>query len=196
MKYCIRQDRPLTGLAGGDQFHGGCEIYGVHHDCVGCPNLMDMGDGSYSATTVADNTMVQEDRPKTPAEKIHAAVQKLRQGLPWGACAAQLSLEANCKDEAYSEVLSIVDAILELAPSVEKYEYPGILVKDSIEVTSRMAYIKDEMKPIAEFLLNYAYWDLHKDIWGQPTVVVPVFRVLDAIAQEGKPYCGIDEHAL
>lgn len=189
MKYCIRQDRPLTGLAGGDQFLGGCEIYGVHHDCVGCPNLVEMGDGSYAAITVADNTMVQEEKPKTPAEKIHAAVEKLRQALPFGACSGMLSMEANCKDEAYKEVLAIVDAVLALPVSGEKYENPGTPVKDAIEVTSRMAYIKDGQKPIAEFLLDYAYWDLHKDTWSQPTVVVPVFRVLDAIEQEGKPYC-------
>ena len=189
MKYCIRKDRPLTGLAGGYQFLVGCEIYGVHHDCVGCPNLVEMGDGSYAETTVADNTMVQEEKPKTPAEKIHAAVEKLRQGLPWGACAAQLEAKAYIKDEAYKEVLAIVDTVLALPVSGEKYERPGTAVKDAIEVTSRMAYIKDEQKPIANFLLDYAYWDLHKDSWSQPTVVVPVFRVLDAIAQEGKPYC-------
>jgi len=83
MKYCIRQDRPLTGLAGGDQFLGGCEIYGVHHDCVGCPNLVEMGYRSYSATTVADNTMVQEEKPiEGLEEEIYNYANTIAEGTP------------------------------------------------------------------------------------------------------------------
>lgn len=52
MKYCIYWDRPAGwGLAsGGPEILSGCEIFGVHHDCEKCPNLMEMGDQtSYSA---------------------------------------------------------------------------------------------------------------------------------------------------
>ena len=71
----------------------------------------------------------------------------------------------------------------------EEFEEPNININDAIEVSSRMKYIDDELKPIAEFILEYASWNLHKDEWGSPTLEVPVFRVLDALAQKGKPYC-------
>ena len=52
-----------------------------------------------------------------------------------------------------------------------------------------MQYIDNDIKPIAEFIMDYANWDLHKDEWNQPTLTVPLFRVLDALIQKGKPYC-------
>jgi len=43
-KYCLRLDQPLGEIL------LGCTIYGVHHDCEGCPNLTEMGDeNAYSA---------------------------------------------------------------------------------------------------------------------------------------------------
>lgn len=71
----------------------------------------------------------------------------------------------------------------------EEFERPNININDAVEVSSRMKYIDDELKPIAEFILEYASWNLHKDEWGSPTLEVPVFRVLDALAQKGNPYC-------
>lgn len=71
----------------------------------------------------------------------------------------------------------------------EKFECPNIKLNDAIEVSSRMKYIDNDLKPIAEFILEYANWDLNKDEWNQPTLTVPVFRVLDALINKGKPYC-------
>lgn len=51
-----------------------------------------------------------------------------------------------------------------------------------------MKYIDDNLKPIAEFILEYANWDLNKDEWNQPTLTVPVFRVLDALITKGQNY--------
>ena len=47
-KYCIYWDRPAVGLAADDETFGGCTIFGVHHDCETCPNLIEMGDIAYS----------------------------------------------------------------------------------------------------------------------------------------------------
>lgn len=70
-----------------------------------------------------------------------------------------------------------------------KFECPNIKIEDAIEVSSRMKYIDEDLKPIAEFIMDYCSWNLHKDEWSQPTIEVPLFRVLDALVQRGKPYC-------
>ena len=73
--------------------------------------------------------------------------------------------------------------------SDRKFECPNIKTEDAIEVSSRMKYIDEDLKPIAEFIMDYCSWNLHKDEWSQPTIEVPLFRVLDALVQRGKPYC-------
>lgn len=72
---------------------------------------------------------------------------------------------------------------------VEKFERPNIKIKDTVEVSSRLPHIDKELLPIAEFIMDYCSWNLHKDEWNQPTLEVPLFRVLDALIQKGKPYC-------
>ena len=79
---------------------------------------------------------------------------------------------------------------LEVKKVEEKFERPNINVNDAEEVSSRMKYIDDDLKPIADFIMDYASWNLHKDEWGSPTLEVPLFRVLDALIQRGKDYCG------
>ena len=44
-------------------------------------------------------------------EKLRSEIYKLHLALPWGACASQLEMEANCKDEAYKEVIDIINRI-------------------------------------------------------------------------------------
>lgn len=68
------------------------------------------------------------------------------------------------------------------------FDAPQTPFNEVLEVTSRMQYISDDMKPIAEFIMDYANWDLRKEEWSQPTLTVPLFRVLDALIQRGKPY--------
>jgi hypothetical protein len=94
-----------------------------------------------------------------------------------------------------SDVLSEIERLekyinsLKVKKVEEKFERPNINANDAEEVTSRMRYIDDDLKPIADFIMDYASWNLHKDEWGSPTLEVPVFRVLDALMQRGKPYC-------
>lgn len=106
------------------------------------------------------------------------------------------------EEEAYSLSMDIRDnedriklknlqkslAWLEKQGESGTFDVPQTPIKDAVEVTSRMQYISDDMKPIAEFIMGYANWDLHKDEWNQPTLTVPLFRVLDALIQRGKPY--------
>ena len=87
-------------------------------------------------------------------------------------------------------LLSFINSLPQEKPEVELFECPKTPIKDAIEVTSRMKYIDEELKPIAEFIMDYASWNLHKSEWNQPTIEVPLFRALDALIQKGKPYCG------
>ena len=52
-KYCIRLDRPIPSRSSGEQIFTGCNIYGAHHDCKGCPNVIEMGDESHSANSIS-----------------------------------------------------------------------------------------------------------------------------------------------
>ena len=38
-KYCLLHDQPKNE-------NSGCTIFGVHHDCEKCPNLIEMGEES------------------------------------------------------------------------------------------------------------------------------------------------------
>ena len=91
---------------------------------------------------------------------------------------------------AFDSVLKILDTLeVKEVKNDRKFECPNIKIKDAIEISSRMKYISEDLKPIAEFIMDYCSWNLHKDEWNQPTIEVPLFRVLDALAQRGKPYC-------
>lgn len=86
-------------------------------------------------------------------------------------------------------LLSFIDTV-EVKEVGEKFERPNIEAKNAVEVLSRMPHIDKKLLPIAEFIMDYCSWNLHKDEWNQPVLEVPLFRVLDALVQKGKPYCG------
>jgi hypothetical protein len=92
------------------------------------------------------------------------------------------------KVDALNETISFLNT-LEVKGVEEKFERPNIEAKDSVEVSSRMPHMDKKLLPIAEFIMDYASWNLHKDEWNQPVLEVPLFRVLDALVQKGKPYC-------
>ena len=51
MKYCIYKDQPMSSLTiSGEPILLGCTIFGVHHDCEGCPNLVETGETNYTYT--------------------------------------------------------------------------------------------------------------------------------------------------
>jgi len=67
----------------------------------------------------------------TQIEKIKAEIERLKESLPWGSCASQISMECNCKNEAYNEVLSYIDSLEEDPVSNDLEEaasqYPSII---------------------------------------------------------------------
>ena len=69
----------------------------------------------------------------------------------------------------------------QLVNNNDKFQVPESSIKDDVSVQSRYAYIPDKFKPIADFIIDYAGWNLHKDEWNHPVAEVPLFRVLDAL---------------
>ena len=61
----------------------------------------------------------------TIIETIRAEIERLKGQLIRGACAAQIEMETNCKEEAYDEVLAILDTLeeqpVELEEEIENY---------------------------------------------------------------------------
>ena len=62
------------------------------------------------------------------------------------------------------------------------------IVKNDISVSSRLRYITDEKDTkVADFIMDYAFKD-EKEVYTNVAILVPLFRVLDAISQKGEPY--------
>lgn len=57
-----------------------------------------------------------------------------------------------------------------------------------VEIQSRYKHLPEDKKQIADFLLGYCFTD-HEEVYTNGTVLVPMFRVLDALIQDGKSYC-------
>ena len=60
-------------------------------------------------------------------------------------------------------------------------------IKNDISVKSRLAGMTDEQIKIIDFIIDYSFKD-KQEIYTNGTILVPLFRVLDAIAQGGKEY--------
>jgi hypothetical protein len=97
----------------------------------------------------------------------------------------------SCESVEIQRVL-IMDSI---APK-NLYEYKIIIpqeepkqeIKNDISVSSRIEHITDkEQLKIIEFIIDYSFRD-KKEIYTNGTILVPLFRVLDAISQKGEPY--------
>ena len=63
-------------------------------------------------------------------------------------------------------------------------------IKNDISVKSRLVGMTDEQLKIINFIIDYSFKD-KEEVYTNGTVLVPLFRVLDAIAQNGEQYqCG------
>ena len=69
----------------------------------------------------------------TDKEKIREEVEKLKSNLIYGACSSQIAMETMCKEEAYNEVLAILDTLKE-EPVSEELEKAA---EEYIEYTPR-----------------------------------------------------------
>ena len=66
----------------------------------------------------------------TDKEKIFAEIERLRKNLPWGSSAAQLSMECNCKNEAYTEIEKFLNSLPEEPVRKELEEAADIMALD------------------------------------------------------------------
>ena len=61
-------------------------------------------------------------------------------------------------------------------------------IKNDVSVSSRIKHITDERKlKIITFIMDYSFSDEQK-VYTNGTLLVPVYRVLDAIIQNGEQY--------
>ena len=135
----------------------------------------------------------------TDKEKIRKEVEKLKSQLLRGACSSQIAMETRCKEEAYNEVLAIIDTMQEELVSEDLGEYINELSKQFPEVSfaklSRIAVrvakwqkeqlmekavdgyvIEDVEEGNGDFLLSSDYLPKSMGLKGQQRVKVIVIE--------------------
>lgn len=61
-------------------------------------------------------------------------------------------------------------------------------IKQDVAINSRLQYItNEEQLKVIDFIMDYSFKD-DKEVYTNGTVLVPLFRVLDAIEQKGNRY--------
>ena len=60
-------------------------------------------------------------------------------------------------------------------------------IKNDISVKSRLVGMTDEQLKIIDFIIDYSFKD-NKEVYTNGAILVPLYRVLDAIAQNGEQY--------
>ena len=60
-------------------------------------------------------------------------------------------------------------------------------IKLTPEVSSRIKDMDEEQLKIVDFIIDYSFKD-SKEVYTNGTILVPLFRVLDAIFQKGELY--------
>ena len=68
----------------------------------------------------------------TQIEQIKTEIERLKSQLVRGACAAGIAMETNCKEEAYNEVLAIIDSLPAESTSPELEDAARIYVEGII----------------------------------------------------------------
>ena len=61
-------------------------------------------------------------------------------------------------------------------------------IKNDVSVSSRVKHITDEEQlKVIDFIIDYSFKD-SQQVYTNGTILVPLFRVLDAINQKGEQY--------
>ena len=79
-------------------------------------------------------------------QKIREEIEKLKSRLIRGACASQIAMETYCKEEAYNEVLAILDSMKEEPVSDDLEDYALQYAGHYAPYDSCMQEVKDAVK--------------------------------------------------
>jgi hypothetical protein len=60
-------------------------------------------------------------------------------------------------------------------------------IKNDVSVKSRLVGMSDEQLKIIDFIIDYSFKD-KEEVYTNGAILVPLYRVLDAIAQKGEQY--------
>ena len=60
-------------------------------------------------------------------------------------------------------------------------------IKNDISVKSRLVGMTDDQLKIIDFIIDYSFKD-KEEVYTNGTILVPLYRVLDAIVQKGEQY--------
>jgi hypothetical protein len=104
---------------------------------------------------------------KDKVQKIREEVERLKSQLLRGACSSQIAMETRCKEEAYNEVLAILDTMQEQhketnfldelktkLDSMSKEEFEQVWEKYRVEEKEEPIILTEEMLKKNGFLLN------------------------------------------
>jgi len=113
----------------------------------------------------------------TDKEKFRKEVEKLKSQLLRGACSSQIAMETRCKEEAYNDMLAILDTMQEKPVSKnyrERYKriaqsekfkkiYEGMSVGEIMHVEGEEPVSEDLEEASKNYALNNTPWDDCKD---------------------------------
>ena len=102
-------------------------------------------------------------------QKIRENVERLKSQLLRGACSSQVAMETRCKEEAYNEVLAILDT-MQKEPKFKvgnkiKYKYNNICTKPRIiaKICGLSHYVDTD-----NYRMDIAYTDANFELVGEP----------------------------
>lgn len=76
---------------------------------------------------------------------------------------------------------------VELLPIKEKgqlkFDTPNNKISDCASIKSRLSNVPEDLKPVADFIMRFAHWNLNKDEVSSPLAEIPLYIVLDALAR-------------
>ena len=88
----------------------------------------------------------------TQIEQIKAEIERLKSQLVRGACASQIAMETNCKEEAYNEVLAFIDSLPAESSDFEaEWERYSASRKDDMRTNAVTMNVKEVAKHFAEW---------------------------------------------
>ena len=94
-------------------------------------------------------------------QKIREEVEKLKSNLIYGACSSQIAMETMCKEEAYNEVLAILDTMQE-EPQV----------KESAEIQHVNDMCKEKDNSLTQETVSNVWHDMSEEAENGRNIII------------------------